>query len=124
MSREVAAVNGRNVLRQKRFESFSVVPVKEVTVQASQLRQRCKRQLLPLNQFECADVTEVTRGVIAEKQQAHVCRRRAMRDDGCWIFLEVIGRQPVVVSADKCFKEAPRAASDNASKRRVFVIQQ
>ena len=62
--------------------------------------------------------------MIAEKQQADVCRRRAMCDDWRRIFLKVVGREPVIVSADKGLKEAPRAARDQSRKRFVFSGQQ
>ncbi len=123
MTGEVAAIDSRDVLRQEWFESLSVVPVEEMTVQATQLRKGCKRQLLSFDQFERADVTEIARRVIAEEQQADVCRRSAMRDDWRGIFLKVVGWDPVVFRAHKSFKEAPRAARDQPRKRRVFFVQ-
>src|SRR5262245_18226975 len=63
------------------------------------------------------------RGVIAELQQAHVCWRRAMRNDGRGIFLIVVWWEPVVISAAKSFEEAPRGPSDQPRKRPVFWVQ-
>src|SRR5690242_21853426 len=112
MTRKVAAVDSRDVLRQKRFESFRVVPVEQVTVQATEFRDRCKREFLTFDNFERTDVAEITSGASDEQQQANVCRRRAMSNDWRRIFLIVVGRQPVVFRADKGFEEPPRRSEE------------
>src|SRR5690348_10150802 len=47
-----------------------------------------------------------------------------MRDHGRWIFLVVVGRQPVVIRTDKRFEEAPRASREQARELYVFRWQE
>ncbi|HEV2834436.1 MAG TPA: hypothetical protein VGW58_03910, partial [Pyrinomonadaceae bacterium] len=96
MSGEIAAIHGGDVLRQERLEAFCVVPIKKVAVQTAQSGQRRKRQFMSLDQFQSAKITKVAGAGSGQYQQADVCRGSAVCYDRHRIFLEIIGRQPVV----------------------------
>src|SRR3989442_3489549 len=83
-----------------------------MALEFSQLYQRRKRELLPLDEFEQANVTKVVRGNSRQKKQTHVGGRRTMRDHRERILLKIVGRQPVIFRADEGFKKAPGATRD------------
>ena len=77
----------------------------------------------PLEQSPGWQVAEVVRGQVGEQGQADVGRRSAMRDDAHGLFLDVIGRQPVVVGPDELVEEGPGPASEHAQEPALFAVE-
>src|SRR5689334_17407489 len=88
-----------------------------------QLAQRRKAQFKPFDRFKQTDITEVARSASRKQQQPQVCRRRAMGDDRAWVFLEIIGRQPMVGIPNKSFKETPGAPRNQTHRLPPFTTQ-
>ena len=116
---EVAAVDGRHVFGFERVEVARVVPVVQVPAIPLETVDRGERRLEALDHLDRADPAEVARGHRREQVQADVGRRRAVRDHGGGVVLEVVGGQPVVVGPDERLEEPPRQASGAA--QRVLV---
>src|SRR6266496_1118631 len=54
-------------------------------------------------------------GNCCEQVETNVCGRGSMRNYGDWIFLKIIRRKPVVVSANEGLKETPCAPRNQPS---------
>ena len=107
MPGEIATVDGGDVSRLQRLARARVVPVVEVpavTLEIGHGRQGC---LEPIHRVERADPAEIARGHGREQVDAHVGRRRPVRDDGPRVVLEVIGRERIVFLRHERLEEAP-----------------
>src|SRR5580658_965891 len=112
MPGKVAAIHRRDVARIQRAQVLCVVPVVKMTSILLQATQRREGRLQPLNGLEGADPSEVTSTDRGEQIQAEIGGGGSMCQDRSWIFLEVIGRQHMVVCRDKCLEVAPGAAGN------------
>ncbi len=108
---KVSAVDRRHVARRKRLQGLRVVPVIEVSAVPRRAAPWCERSRRPLDQRSGGDVTEIVGRQVREQAEADVGRRGAMRDQGARVFLEIVGRQPVVVLADKSRRRKPRSCA-------------
>ena len=106
MAGEVAAVDRRDVARRQRLQGPRVVPVVEVAVVALERCHGAKASRRALDQRAGGDVAEIVGGEVGEQRQADVGRRGAVGDHAGRVFLEVVGRQPVVLRADERSKNA------------------
>src|SRR5689334_14848229 len=118
MSGEIAAVDGRNILRPHRLQRPRGMPVEIMTTKLLQLVQTCKRKFETLEQLDQADVAKVVSGESREQQQPDVRWGSAMSDD-LWLFLNIVRWQPMIFVADKGLKEPPRAPGHDASRAHV-----
>ena len=116
---EIAAVDGRHVARLERAAVARAVPVVEVATEALEALHRVQRGLEALDGVDRAEPAEVARRDGGQQVQAQVGRRRAVRHDGARIFLEVVGRQRVVLGTDERREEPPGAAAHQPQGARV-----
>src|SRR5688572_1206254 len=116
MTREIPAVDRRHVAWRQWLQRPRVVPVVEVSAVTGQASQGAKRRGRPLEQVARADVAEIVGRQVCKQQESDVRRRRAMRDLGARIFLEIVGWKPVVLLADECLEERPGLARDLAQE--------
>ena len=107
---EVAAIDRGHVLRVERAEVTRVIPVIEVTTEPLQAVHRAERGFEPLDRGQGAEPSEIVRGDGGEEIQPEVGGRRAVGHDRCRLFLKIVGRQGVVLGADKGLEEAPGPA--------------
>ena len=110
MAGKVSAVHGRDVEGWQRLQGLRVIPVVEVASVTFQCFHRLECICRALDELSRRDVAEVVGGQICEKGQAHVGRRRAMRDDGSGMLLKIVRGQKVVFRADEGFEKRPGLA--------------
>src|SRR6185437_7306149 len=111
MAGEVAAVYRRDVLRLQRLKRFSVVPIEKMPAEFPQFSERCEGEFYALEKFQRGNVAQVVRRYCGQQQQPYVGRGSPVSGHRRRIFLKIIGREPVIFSAHKSFKEAPGTAS-------------
>ncbi len=116
---EVAAIHRRHILRLEGPQIAGVVPIVEVPVEALEPGHRRERGLQAVDEAARPDPAEVAGGGDRQQIEADVGRRGAVRDDRTRVFLEVVGRQHVIVCRDEGLEKAPRAAGDEAQGLRV-----
>jgi hypothetical protein len=119
VAREIAAVDGRDVFRLQRAQILGGIPVEEVAAEALQLVQRRERRLQPLDGLERAAPAEIARRDARQQIEPDIRRRRAPRDDGLRTFLEIVGRQEIVLRRHEALEEAPGAPRDQAQAARI-----
>ena len=114
MRGQVAAVDRGNVRRFEGPQVACVIPVIEVAAESLQFLQGCKRRLQALDDLQRSRPAEVARADGAQKIQADIRRRGAMRQDRVRILLKVVRRQHVICRGHERFEEAPGTARDEA----------
>ena len=116
MAGKVAAVHRRDIERRQRRARLRVVPVVEMALVPLELRHRVERIGRTQDELARRNVAEVVGGEIREQREAHVRRRRAMRDDRDRMLLIVVGRQPPVVRTDERLEERPGPSRERAQE--------
>ncbi len=115
---EVAAVHRGDVAGLQRAQSGRVVPVVEVAAEALEAAHRRQGGLEAVHHVEEAQPAEVPGGDHRQQVEADVGRRRAMRQDGPGILLEVVGRQEGVVVARRRTRRSARSGARSSGGRR------
>ncbi len=85
-----------------------------MTAEALEPVHRRKGRLQSFDHFERADPAEVASGDHRQEIEPEICRRRAVGDDRLGGFLEIVGREHVILRPDEGVEEAPSVASDQA----------
>ena len=124
MTGQVPAVHGGDVPGLERAQVARVIPVVEVAPEPLEAPQRLEGRLEPSERLEAAEPAEVARGGRRQQIEPDIRGRRAMRDDGLRILLEVIRRQVMVGGTHEGLEEAPRAARRGAEGSGVRGRQQ
>ena len=119
MADEIPAVDGGNISLPERGQCPRVVPVQQVTLIALQLFQGAKGGRGAGDQLAGRDVTEIVGGQIRQQREADVRRRGAMGDHSHRMLLIIVGRQPIVVRADKGLEESPGPPGQPVQKNRL-----
>ena len=114
MAGEVPAVHGRHVAGLERAEVARVIPVVEVAPEALEAPHRLEGGLEPCEHVQAAEPAEVARGDRRQQIEPDIRGRRAMRDDGLRVLLEVVRRQVMVGGTHEGLEEPPRAARGGA----------
>ncbi len=120
---EIAAVDTRQIERQKRFQSASVIPIVEVTAVSFQLVERIQCVGEALEQLLGGDIAKVPRSYRCEHAEADVGRRGACCEDFARILLEIIRRQPVIFVVEEGFEKAPRLTGGFLKKLDLLIAQ-
>src|SRR6202023_1560494 len=101
MPRKVAAVYRRDVARIQRAQILGIVPVVKMTAILGQETHGRACRFQPINGIERAGPSEIASTDGGQEIEAKVGGRGSMCQDGPRIFLEVIGRQHMVVRRNK-----------------------
>src|SRR4051812_43866380 len=101
MAGEVTAVDCRYVGGLQHTQLVEVVPVEEMTVEPTHALQRTEYPLEPIDHLRACDKPEIGGANRRQQLQSDVRRRGATRYDWLWIFLEVVGREPMCVFSDE-----------------------
>ncbi len=110
MAGEIPAVHTGDIKRRERLERARVIPVVEMPAIAFQL-SHCRQRLIgALQELAGGDVTKIVRRKIGQQRDADVRGTGARRDDRGGMFLEIIGREPVLFGVAEHFEIAPGAA--------------
>ena len=117
MAGKVSAVHGRDVEGWQRLQGLRVVPVVEVASVTFQCFHRLECICRALDELSRRDVAEVVGGQICEKGQAHVGRRRAMRNYGSGMLLKIVRGQPSDLPGRRRFRKTPRSCGKASGER-------
>ena len=123
LTRQIAAVDRRNVSGRQRRQRARVVPVEKMAAMPLQRLHRAQRIGRAGEKLPGRLIAEVVRRQIGEQRKPHVGRRRAMRDDDAAFLLHVVRRQPVVFRIDVGLEKSPRLAREPAQKLRLTERQ-
>ncbi len=89
---KVSTVDGGNVARSQGLERLRVVPVIKVPLVPVEGLHRSQRIGEALDQSSGRDIAEVVGGQVGKERNAHVGRRRSMRNLANGNFLVIVGR--------------------------------
>ena len=120
MTRQVAAVHGRQVKRFEGMQVAGVVPVIEMAAQPGQCGQCAQGGFEAVDGIPQAEPAEVPRGEHGQQVKSEVGGRTAVRDDGMRRFLKIVRRQMVVFRGHERREEPPGAASDQAQLQKIL----
>src|SRR5690349_15386667 len=112
MTNQVSTVDTGNVPGVKRVERACIVPIEKVTAESLHAFHRRKDFAQALLNLRCGNITEVPRCQIRQKGQSDVRGRRPVGDGYRWVFLEIVGGQPVILLTEEGLEKAPRLARD------------
>ena len=121
MSDEVAAIDRGDVEGRQGLAGDGVVPVEEVPLIAPQLLHRIDRAGGAVQQLADAQIPKVICGQIGQQHQAHVRRTGPMGHAALWLFLEIVGWQPVLLRPDEHLEVPPGAPGDPTQELCVCV---
>jgi hypothetical protein len=120
MAREVPAVDSGDVRRLKHVQPFELVPVEEMATMPAHPLERLENVLEALDHLVEGQQAEIVGARDAEQLKPDVRGRRAQGDDRLWMFLEVVGRQPLSRLADEPLEEPPMV--DGITHRAIAVV--
>ena len=123
MAGEVAAVDGRDVPGVQRLQGPRVVPVIEVSLVPIEAIQRAQGIAGAQDQLSGREVAEVVGGQVRQQGETDVGRRGAVRDRLGAVVLHIVGRQPVVLRADKGLEEGPGPPRQRTQEAGLFGRQ-
>ena len=104
---QVAAVDGGHIGGQQHCQGLGVVPVQKMPLVPGQLVQRIQRCFQAGSQIGHADPARLCCAGAAQKVQADIGRRGAVRQHFKRQDLQVVGRQAMVLCRHTALKKAP-----------------
>ena len=116
MSREIAAIDRRDVFRIQRAQIKRAVPVVEMPPEALKPVHRLERCLQALQGLVHPNPTEIAGGDHGQQVEPEIGRRRPVRNHRHRLFLKIVGRKHVILRRDEGLKEAPSPARDQAQR--------
>ena len=119
-ARQVAAVDGGDVMRTQRLEGLRVVPVIEMLPITLQTVHAVQRRRKPGQQSFGAQVSEIVSGQVGEQRHAHIGRRGAMGNGRPGVFLHVVRWQPVILGPDVLIEERPGLARQQPQEAQII----
>ncbi len=119
MTGEIAAVHRRYIEGPHRCQRVGLVPVVEMALVLLHLFERIDGGGDTIQRFAEADPAEIARGDDRQQIDADIGRRRALRDDGRRVFLEIVRREMVVFLIGELGEVTPGPARIAAQVRLV-----
>src|SRR5216683_1171544 len=118
MAGEISAVHRRDILGFERAQIAGGVPVVEMAAESLEAIHRGERRVEALGHLVRAGPSEVVRGDYGEKIESEIGWRGAMGNNRLRVFLEVVGREQVVLGGDELLEKTPGAAGGKAERVR------
>ena len=118
---KIAAVDGGDIGRVEHAQVARVVPVVEMAAKARHPAHGLERLLQPFGGAGAPEPAHVLRHGDGQKVEPDIGGRGSVRHGGAGRFLEIVGREEVVLGRDEGFEEAPGAPRDLAQAGRSAV---
>ena len=119
MTGEIAAVHRRNIEGNQRRQGLRVVPVIKVAPVSFQGFHGAQGVGGPFEEPAGGNIAEIVGREIGQQGKAHVGGRGPVGDHPDRMFLEIIGRQPMIFRADERSRRRPRF-SGKAGAEKAF----